>query len=157
MNATGATWRVGAAAGLTAGLAFAACALAFSFWPGAAVAFLNSLFDGVDFAKLPRDNELFDYAGFLGSLVVVMGSAFGLGAMFALINQAIAAWQSRARPAAIDPVCGMTVDPQTADGPMDYRGRRYYFCCGRCHDTFAADPQRYAARTQQRVPPIGAA
>jgi Cu+-exporting ATPase len=43
---------------------------------------------------------------------------------------------------AIDPVCGMTVD---GDGPHVFRhgGRDYRFCCVRCRERFAADPEQF--------------
>jgi len=44
---------------------------------------------------------------------------------------------------AIDPVCGMTVDPATAQHRADYQGKNYYFCCAGCRTKFAADPQKY--------------
>jgi Cu+-exporting ATPase len=44
---------------------------------------------------------------------------------------------------ALDPVCGMTVDPATAKHRTDYQGQTYYFCCNGCHTKFAADPQKY--------------
>ena len=43
---------------------------------------------------------------------------------------------------AIDPICGMTVDPATAAGSLEYRGQRYYFCGLSCLDRFKADPER---------------
>lgn len=43
---------------------------------------------------------------------------------------------------AIDPICGMTVDPATAAGSHDYRGQRYYFCGLSCLERFKADPER---------------
>lgn len=43
----------------------------------------------------------------------------------------------------IDPVCGMTVDPQHAAGTADHDGRTYYFCNLGCRDRFAADPERF--------------
>ncbi|BCA55769.1 P-type copper-exporting ATPase [Nitrospira sp. KM1] len=43
---------------------------------------------------------------------------------------------------AIDPICGMTVDPATAAGSFDYRGTTYYFCAQSCLNTFKADPER---------------
>src|SRR5438552_1123972 len=46
-------------------------------------------------------------------------------------------------PTAIDPVCGMRVDPATAHGPHRHEGRDYYFCCPHCLNRFAADPRRY--------------
>jgi len=49
------------------------------------------------------------------------------------------------RPAiAIDPVCGMTVEPDSAHG-MEYEGQRYGFCSAKCLAKFAADPQGYLA------------
>ncbi len=46
---------------------------------------------------------------------------------------------------AVDPVCGMTVDPATAHGPHRHEGRDYWFCCPHCLHRFAAQPQRYLA------------
>jgi len=43
---------------------------------------------------------------------------------------------------AIDPVCGMTVDPQKARSHV-HEGTHYYFCSQRCHDRFAADPLQF--------------
>ncbi len=42
----------------------------------------------------------------------------------------------------IDPVCGMTVEP---DGPHQHPhgGETYYFCSRRCRDRFALDPQSF--------------
>src|SRR5438034_8683822 len=46
---------------------------------------------------------------------------------------------------AIDPVCGMTVDPAKAAGSADYRGKKYFFCSKHCVSRFRADPEKYAA------------
>ena len=43
---------------------------------------------------------------------------------------------------AIDPICGMTVDPATAAGQYEYQGVTYYFCAASCLETFKADPER---------------
>ncbi|HSQ51102.1 MAG TPA: heavy metal translocating P-type ATPase [Nitrospiraceae bacterium] len=43
---------------------------------------------------------------------------------------------------AIDPICGMTVEPATAAGSHDHRGQRYYFCGLSCLERFKADPER---------------
>src|SRR3954470_2231675 len=48
---------------------------------------------------------------------------------------------------AIDPVCGMTVDPATARASHVHDGQTYYFCCTHCLDKFRADPQRYLGRS----------
>jgi Cu+-exporting ATPase len=44
---------------------------------------------------------------------------------------------------AIDPVCGMTVDPATAPAQATYRETVYYFCHPHCRDRFLANPERY--------------
>src|SRR3954464_9765699 len=44
---------------------------------------------------------------------------------------------------ALDPVCGMTVDPATAAGHFDYQGTTYHFCSQHCLHTFKADPQKF--------------
>ncbi len=45
---------------------------------------------------------------------------------------------------ATDPVCGMTVDEQTAAGMSVYQGQPYYFCSPACRRAFEADPTAYA-------------
>ena len=47
---------------------------------------------------------------------------------------------------AIDPVCGMTVDPRAAAGSHVHGGRTYWFCSTGCLDRFRADPERYLAQ-----------
>jgi len=46
---------------------------------------------------------------------------------------------------AIDPVCGMEVDPATAKHWLDHEGTRYYFCHAGCKAKFAKDPARFLA------------
>jgi uncharacterized protein len=46
---------------------------------------------------------------------------------------------------AIDPVCGMTVDPATATEKVDHAGSMYYFCSAGCKETFVKDPAKYIA------------
>jgi Cu+-exporting ATPase len=43
----------------------------------------------------------------------------------------------------IDPVCGMTVDPHTAQYRAEHHGHPYYFCSAGCKTKFVADPQKY--------------
>lgn len=45
--------------------------------------------------------------------------------------------------AAVDPVCGMSVDPSTAAASREYEGKTYYFCNPGCAKTFAANPSKY--------------
>ncbi len=44
-----------------------------------------------------------------------------------------------------DPVCGMTIDPETAHFRADEGGKTYYFCSSKCREKFVADPQRFIA------------
>jgi len=44
---------------------------------------------------------------------------------------------------AIDPVCGMTVDPLEGTPNHDYHGHPYHFCSAGCQAKFAADPEHY--------------
>lgn len=46
---------------------------------------------------------------------------------------------------AVDPVCGMAVDPQNAAATHEHGGIVYYFCSESCHNTFAGEPATYAA------------
>jgi Cu+-exporting ATPase len=53
---------------------------------------------------------------------------------------------------AIDPVCGMTVDPRTAAGSHAHAGRTYWFCSTGCVERFRADPDRYLGASPRREP-----
>jgi Cu+-exporting ATPase len=44
---------------------------------------------------------------------------------------------------AIDPVCGMEVDPATAGGSSEHEGQTYYFCSTGCKRRFDQDPASY--------------
>jgi len=54
----------------------------------------------------------------------------------------------------IDPVCGMTVQPATAAGSYDYRGKTYYFCAKSCLDKFRTNPTQYLTPRDQRTSPV---
>lgn len=56
----------------------------------------------------------------------------------------------------IDPVCGMSVDPNT-ELKTDYQQQTYYFCNPSCLDKFKADPEFYLIPLDQRPVPEGAA
>ncbi len=43
-----------------------------------------------------------------------------------------------------DPVCGMTVDPATAQETAEYGGNTFYFCSAGCRSAFTKDPAIYA-------------
>ena len=44
---------------------------------------------------------------------------------------------------AIDPVCGMRVDPAEARFETELEGKRHVFCSAGCQAKFEADPERY--------------
>jgi P-type Cu+ transporter len=56
--------------------------------------------------------------------------------------------------AAIDPVCGMTVQPATAGGSYEYQGKTYHFCATSCLTKFRADPIYYLTPPEQRAPRV---
>ena len=56
--------------------------------------------------------------------------------------------------AAIDPVCGMTVQQATAAGSYPYQGTTYYFCATSCLTKFRADPIHYLTPPEQRAPHV---
>ena len=53
---------------------------------------------------------------------------------------------------AIDPVCGMTVKPETAAGSSIYKDVHYYFCGTHCLHKFEADPERFLAGQKEPMP-----
>ncbi len=46
---------------------------------------------------------------------------------------------------AVDPVCGMSVDPATAKHSAEHGGATHHFCSARCRDKFVAEPARFLA------------
>ena len=59
--------------------------------------------------------------------------------------------QHTATGGAIDPVCGMMVDPHSAKHRADYHGHTYYFCSAGCRTKFVNDPQKYLGDAQARA------
>lgn len=56
---------------------------------------------------------------------------------------------------AVDPVCGMTVDPLTTPNKAKHQNIEYYFCGASCRTKFVANPQRYlnpSAAARESVP-----
>ena len=41
-----------------------------------------------------------------------------------------------------DPVCGMDVNEEKADR-MEYKGKKYYFCCPSCKFAFKRNPEQF--------------
>ncbi|MGB9365682.1 MAG: heavy metal translocating P-type ATPase [Xanthobacteraceae bacterium] len=54
----------------------------------------------------------------------------------------------------IDPVCGMTVDPQTAKHRHQHGGHTYHFCSAGCRAKFTADPEKYLDKSQRPAEPV---
>ena len=48
-------------------------------------------------------------------------------------------------PGVLDPVCGMTVNPKTAQHQSEHGPQTVYFCSASCKAKFDADPKRYLA------------
>jgi heavy metal translocating P-type ATPase len=53
---------------------------------------------------------------------------------------------------AIDPVCKMTVNPQTARWSFEHAGTTYFFCNPKCEAKFRASPETYLAPAPAAVP-----
>src|SRR6516164_2096541 len=53
----------------------------------------------------------------------------------------------------IDPVCGMSVNPDTSKHNFDHNGKTFRFCCAGCRDEFAANPGKYLHGAEPALPP----
>lgn len=53
--------------------------------------------------------------------------------------------------AAKDPVCGMSVDPETAKHYTEHNGENYYFCSAGCKDKFEGDPEHYLSGAHKKA------
>jgi P-type Cu+ transporter len=51
-----------------------------------------------------------------------------------------------------DPVCGMNVNPVTAEHTFELGGKNYYFCCAPCAEKFKTDPNQYLNPTAPAEP-----
>jgi len=51
-------------------------------------------------------------------------------------------------PKVTDPVCGMSIDPDTAAATAEHEGRTYYFCGKGCAKSFRADPGKYISAVE---------
>jgi Cu+-exporting ATPase len=51
----------------------------------------------------------------------------------------------------IDPVCGMTVNPETAAGSFEYKDETYYFCSTHCLHKFQAEPEQFLKQTKSKL------
>jgi len=55
---------------------------------------------------------------------------------------------------ALDPVCGMKVDPSTARHKAEHEGKTFYFCSEGCHTKFGADPAKYVHEKMRPARPV---
>jgi P-type Cu+ transporter len=53
-------------------------------------------------------------------------------------------------PAVRDPVCGMTVNPETSKHRFEYRGETFHFCSAGCRTKFVAAPEKYLDQSKPR-------
>jgi Cu+-exporting ATPase len=53
----------------------------------------------------------------------------------------------------LDPVCGMTVNPETTPHRAELEGKPYFFCSAGCRTKFTADPSRYLDGGKAAAPP----
>jgi len=49
----------------------------------------------------------------------------------------------------LDPVCGMEVNPESAEAQSEYGGQTFYFCSARCKEAFDREPERYLDDTDR--------
>src|SRR5262245_51650602 len=52
----------------------------------------------------------------------------------------------------LDPVCGMSVDPENARGSAEHKGTKYFFCSPHCVERFNAEPEKYLASKPPAAP-----
>jgi len=57
--------------------------------------------------------------------------------------------ENQAVTTVVDPVCGMKVDPATAESSVA-KGSTFHFCCERCKRTFDRKPNLYIGQTPGR-------
>src|SRR5690242_2486923 len=57
---------------------------------------------------------------------------------------------------AMDPVCGMRVDPAAGKPSAEHDGQTYHFCCEGCRNKFLAEPERYLGPAKPAAPPAPA-
>jgi len=62
--------------------------------------------------------------------------------------------QARGTRSAIDPVCGMKVDPHTAAHRHSGGGQDHFFCSAGCRAKFAADPNKYLGAKPSHEAPL---
>ncbi len=51
----------------------------------------------------------------------------------------------------VDPVCGMTVAPETSAGKYDFEGETYYFCSTGCMNKFKQNPASFLHEKKEKI------
>jgi P-type Cu+ transporter len=72
---------------------------------------------------------------------------------FNVIGQSQAGREPNAASSAKDPVCGMTVTPESAAGCHHYQGKDYFFCSQHCLERFQREPAKYLALASVQFAP----
>jgi Cu+-exporting ATPase len=54
----------------------------------------------------------------------------------------------------LDPVCGMTVNPNSAAGSYEHYGQTYYFCSTHCLHKFREDPEKFLNKPTEAKPTL---
>jgi Cu+-exporting ATPase len=49
-----------------------------------------------------------------------------------------------------DPVCGMEVEKDTAEGPVEHMGETFYFCSAGCKEKFENEPMKYTENEKKK-------
>ena len=66
------------------------------------------------------------------------------------------AGKSKAANGVLDPVCGMTVDPEATAHHATHGGADYHFCSAGCRTKFQADPEKYLSKDRAEKSPAPA-
>jgi YHS domain-containing protein len=45
-----------------------------------------------------------------------------------------------------DPICGMEIEKDTAQGPVEHMGQTFYFCSLGCKEKFEHEPMKYMSK-----------
>ena len=72
-------------------------------------------------------------------------------------NETVAHGDMMASPQgkSVDPVCGMSIDPNTAAGSHEVNGTTYYFCSTGCLNKFKQDPEAFLSPKKEKNLPTG--
>ena len=52
---------------------------------------------------------------------------------------------------AVDPICKMDVDEESAKWVSEYKGKKYYFCAPGCKKEFDENPEKYTEEWKETL------